>query len=240
MPFRHVVALAILTIAAAPGQAMAGYHAAETFAQLGARCAPSINIHTLASVVRQESRFNMYAININGSKPLKRMPTNAAEAVATARRLLDAGYKIDVGLGQISSGNFGWLGLSLSQLFEPCANLAASARVLSACYQRAVAAQGEGQLALRSALSCYNTGSLSKGFKNGYVRAVVAQASRPVPELLPLASGGQGVEPAPLRTSRRRRAEAAWSGGDVFATNADADAFAQDATEEASDKDNQH
>lgn len=177
--------------------------AAPTFAALAARCAPSIHVRTLSSLVRQESRLNPYAININGGKKLAHQPVNAAEAIATAQGLLDQGYNIDVGLGQINSNNFRALGVSLATLFEPCSNLQAAARMLQDCYERGVAAVGAaGQDALHAALSCYNTGSLSKGIRNEYVRAVLAQAKLPVPELLPVTSGGDLNVPVPLRANR--------------------------------------
>lgn len=228
---------------------------AVSFPQLAARCAPDINIHTLASLVRQESKLNPYAININGDKQLARQPASAAEAIATARRLLAAGDNIDVGLGQINSGNFGWLGLSLDALFKPCPNLAAAAKVLSACYQRGVSAYGPGQPALHAALSCYNTGSLRNGIKNGYVRAVLAQATLPVPELLPLAPGERLAAPVPLhahratetaRTSKGKtgvsgRADSArMADADVFAVHSDPGAFSVEAASERSNDDNQN
>lgn len=213
--------------------------ASPSFAALAAKCAPSIHVRTLSSLVRQESRLNPYAININGGKKLARQPSNAAEAVATAQSLLDQGDNIDVGLGQINSNNFARLGVSLSDLFEPCTNLQAAAKVLQDCYERGVAANGEGQEALHAALSCYNTGSLSNGIKNGYVRAVVAQAKLPVPELLPLASGGETNAPVPLRANRAAGAPTTQGAApsevvkvvkrsgepDVFTASADDDAF---------------
>lgn len=235
--------------------AVAKPQAAVSFPALAAVCAPSINIHTLASVVRHESQLNPYAININGGSQLERQPTNKAEAIATAQRLLDRGDNIDVGLGQINSANFGWLGLSLSDLFTPCQNITAAARVLSACYQRGVTDVGRpGQAALHEALSCYNTGTLTNGFTNGYVRAVMAQATLPVPELLPLATGEKLAAPVPVRAGRAtgltatpkgtgapavgaRLARA--GGGDVFKTNADPDAFAPQ-TEDRSTTSNQN
>jgi type IV secretion system protein VirB1 len=210
---------------------------AQNFVLLAAQCAPSINIRTLGSLVRQESRANPFAINIDGAKALDHQPTTQAEAMVTAQALLTQGDNIDVGLGQINSRNFQWLGLSLAQLFDPCENLRAAAQVLSDCYARGVAASGQGQDALHAALSCYNTGSLSNGISNGYVRRVMAQATLPVPELLPLSQGGRVVAPAPLRDRRtagplapQQRTTAAagaiQSGEpDVFSTSGDDDAF---------------
>lgn len=41
---------------------------------------------------------------------------------------------VDVGLAQINSSNFAWLGLTMETAFDPCRNLAAGAAVLLARY----------------------------------------------------------------------------------------------------------
>ena len=46
----------------------------------------------------------------------------------------NANDTIDVGLAQVNSANFGWLGLTMATAFDPCRNLAAGARVLFAKY----------------------------------------------------------------------------------------------------------
>ncbi|CAB3802626.1 hypothetical protein LMG28614_05660 [Paraburkholderia ultramafica] len=203
---------------------------ASTFAMLSAVCAPNIHLRTVSALVRQESAANPFAININGAKQLARQPATAAEAVTVARRLLEQGYNIDVGLGQINSANFVALGYRLEDLFEPCANLQATAQILSDCYRRAVSERGEGQPALHAALSCYNTGSMRNGITNGYVRKVASQVTLPVPELLPLP--GLSIPHAPpsdsMHVERKNPArQNAIGEPDAFSASADADAFAQ-------------
>lgn len=156
--------------------------APETFEALAGRCAPSIHLRTLSAVVMQESKGYQYAIGINGGARLPRQPANEAEAIATARWLLQAGYNFDAGLGQINSKNFASLGLSPDNIFEPCTNLKSAATILARCYAMSVKSYG-GQSAIHGALSCYNTGNLRRGFSNGYVRKVVGQVSLPVPAL---------------------------------------------------------
>jgi type IV secretion system protein VirB1 len=203
---------------------------ASNFALLSSTCAPNIHLRTVSAIVRQESAANPFAININGARKLTRQPANAAEAVRLARQLLDQGYNIDVGLGQINSANFIALGYSLDDLFEPCLNLKATARILSDCYRRGVSALGEGQTALYAALSCYNTGSLRNGISNGYVRKVVSQVTLQVPELLPVAGGS--ISPAPVvGAATVERKDTARHGNaigepDAFGASADPDAFA--------------
>lgn len=238
---RNAIAiLTLLIIAAAFSRAArAEYPAAPSFtvrfADVAAECAPDIHIKTLAAVVRHESAVNPYAININGAKPLETQPTNAADAALVARHLLNQGYNIDVGLAQINSNNLKWLQVSLEDLFTPCPNLHAAARVLSACYRRGVAALGEGQAALHAALSCYNTGSLRNGIANGYVRKVAAQVALPVPELLPLADGPVVPVPPAAAHADTTANPATFAPGvpdsepDAFSASPDSDVFGEKA-----------
>ena len=46
----------------------------------------------------------------------------------------NANGTLDVGIAQINSSNFGWLGLTLETALDPCRNIAAGARVLFAKY----------------------------------------------------------------------------------------------------------
>ncbi|MGJ0489462.1 lytic transglycosylase domain-containing protein [Methylobacter sp.] len=146
------------------------------FISLIKECAPMVAPQTMAAIVKTESQFQPWAIGINGNVKLTRQPNNKAEAVATAQSLIAQGYNIDMGLGQINSANLDRTGLSIESVFEPCTNLAVSAAILQANYQSATKKlQGE-QSALHAALSAYNTGSFTKGFKNGYVQKVVKNA----------------------------------------------------------------
>lgn len=59
----------------------------------------------------------------------------------------------DVGLMQINSKNFDWLGLTMANALNPCVSIRAGAEVLTA-------------------FSRYNTGSPTRGIENGYALAV--------------------------------------------------------------------
>lgn len=180
--FRRFAGLAVgaaLTVAASPAAALT-----QEVVDLMGRCAPDVHPTTLSAVVRHESAGNPYAIGVNGKAKLKRQPRNLEEAVATAKMLRSRGVDFDSGLGQVNIRNIGWLGMSISDLFDPCLNLKASATVLSDCYARATRANIVGQPAIHAALSCYNTGSLTRGFGNGYVSKVAAKAgATPAPRL---------------------------------------------------------
>jgi type IV secretion system protein VirB1 len=138
----------------------------------------------MAYLVTAESHNNPFAVNVNGVRSLDRQPTNEREARDALARLEARGWNYDVGYAQINSANFRSLGLTGTQLLDPCTNLRASAQILDDCYTRAVQQVGEGQAALQRALSCYNTGNQRKGFANGYVKRVVAQVRLKIPALL--------------------------------------------------------
>lgn len=151
----------------------------ELVLALALQCAPGVAPSTLLAVARAESALDPFAIGVNGPRLRVGRARSAAEAVAMARGLLQAGRDIDLGLAQINVRNLSRLGLSLEAAFDPCRNLAAGARVLREGYERGAARHGPGQPALRVALSYYNTGHAQRGLANGYVARVTAQAGVP-------------------------------------------------------------
>ena len=149
------------------------FSAAAIFA-LAAQCAPTIAPETVLAIIQTESSGDPFALNVNGGRQPARQ-SNAADAAATARRFVAAGYSVDLGLGQINSRNMRWLSLTWETVFDPCTNVAALGRVLTANYNAAKAGR-DPQTALRVALSMYNTGTQTRGFRNGYVSRVVSNA----------------------------------------------------------------
>jgi type IV secretion system protein VirB1 len=171
---------------------------------LASQCAPTVAPETVLAIVRTESRGNPFALGVNGARnpaPL----TNAADAAATARRYIAAGYSVDLGLGQINSRNMRWLGLTWETVFDPCFNVAALARVLTSNYNAAKAGR-DPQAALRVALSMYNTGSQTRGFRNGYV-AKVAQNAGFATMGVSYAHTSPIIAAAPLRSGEQLAAE---------------------------------
>jgi type IV secretion system protein VirB1 len=163
------------------------YSAAANLA-LASQCAPGVAPQTVLAIIQTESSGEPFALNVNGARQPARQ-SNAADAAATARRFVAAGYSVDLGLGQINSRNMRWLGLTWETVFDPCTNVAALARVLTTNYNAARAGR-DPQTALRVALSMYNTGSQTRGFSNGYVAKVarnagVADTVGSYPETLP-------------------------------------------------------
>lgn len=163
----------------------------------------------LERIVEVESKGEVYALHLNGALELERQPRDREEAVATARWLLAEGKSFDAGLGQVNSQNFARLGLTAESAFDSCPNLRAAEQVLKECRRRARDRFGEGAPALAAALSCYNTGHLGRGVRNGYVDAVLG------------ARFFQSREPPPSAgTSRTRKSGGEAGGGDldVFAS----------------------
>jgi type IV secretion system protein VirB1 len=142
------------------------------------QCAPNVAPETIAAIIRVESGGNAFALGVNG--PVNRLarPQNAPEAIRQARYYMSLGYSVDLGLMQINSNNLAGLGYSVEEILDPCNNLRAGSRILSRGYAGAVKRYGQGQDALKAALSAYNTGNYERGFQNGYVAKYYAPGIR--------------------------------------------------------------
>jgi len=161
-----------------------------SFQTLAQSCAANVPVSTLEAIARTESALYPYALSINrphqlarrqgwnrGTIALERQPASLEEAIAWTKWLLAQGITVSIGLMQVNIENAKNLGLTVEQLFEPCANLRAGATILSKIYAVAARAQGEGFPALDIALSFYNTGTSHIGFQNGYVRQAKSNAN---------------------------------------------------------------
>ena len=136
-------------------------------------CAPAVAPSTMAAIVQVESGGNPFAIGDNTARR-SYYPRDRAAAEAMARRLLDAGHLLDLGIAQIDSMNFAGFGVTAHTIFDPCTNLNVGGRILSGDYAFAVRRYGKGQVALRHAIGMYNTGRLNAGAR--YIARVVAAA----------------------------------------------------------------
>ncbi|MCT8308731.1 lytic transglycosylase domain-containing protein [Xanthomonas translucens pv. translucens] len=190
---------------------------------LARQCATDVHPLTMGYLVAAESSNNRLAIGVNGNYRLPRQPVTHEEAVATIRWLAERNYNFDVGWGQVNSQNFALLGVTGEGLLDGCTNLRASAKVLTDCYKTAVKDAGEGQGALQRALSCYNTGSQTRGFRNGYVGRLLATAKQlHVPAL-------EGAPPAQGAVEASNASAASTKDQPSKTTEGTPDAFAQEA-----------
>jgi type IV secretion system protein VirB1 len=136
-------------------------------------CAPAVAPSTMAAIVQVESGGNPLAIDDNTTRR-SYYPHDRATAERLARRLLDVGHLLDLGIAQIDSMNFAGFGVTAHTIFDPCINLNVGARILSGDYAFAARRYGDGQVALRHAIGMYNTGRLNAGAR--YIARVVAAA----------------------------------------------------------------
>ncbi|THD60942.1 lytic transglycosylase domain-containing protein [Phenylobacterium sp.] len=157
----------------------------STVLALAASCAAHVAPDTMLAVSRVESGLDPLVIGVNGARPQRISSTSAAAAVVTAERLIATGRNIDLGLAQINVRNLAPLGLSVADAFDPCRNLAASARLLRAGWTRAAAGPVDPIAAMTATLSLYNTGTIGRGVSNGYVAKVVAAAGQTEPRRPP-------------------------------------------------------
>lgn len=154
------------------------------------RCAPTVHPDTMSAVISAESRGHQFAIADAGPVNLpwserkllvrSHYMGSLDEAVAKATALIENGHTVSLGLAQINDRNLSKLGLSIREVFEPCANLTAGGKILTDFYARAAKEFGPGDKALRAAISAYNSGSWIRGEKEGYVSLVYQQVGRPL------------------------------------------------------------
>lgn len=133
------------------------------------QCAVNTHPDTVKAIIRVESNGNPLAIGVNFGGNRSPRPQSANEAAQISRNLIENGKNIDMGLMQINSANMRRMGLTPEAIFDPCTNIRVGTQILSTNYAQAVQLHGEGEVALRAALSAYNTGSMVRGLRNGYV-----------------------------------------------------------------------
>lgn len=171
---------------------------AALIATLAQDCAPRVAPDTMQALLMQESSGNPYAIGVVGS-PLASQPITREEAITTAKALIEGGYNISLGLGQINYKNLPGLNMQIEDAFDYCKNVQAADEILSTCFVRATDAGKEGQDALQAALSCYYSNNFTTGLKRepafgntSYVERVTLAHSRLVPSI----GGGNSNQPA--------------------------------------------
>lgn len=141
---------------------------------LAQRCAPEVATEAVVPLVVTESGGDALAVNINKGPRVR--AGSIAEGAAIVRRYMTAGYTVDVGLAQVNSTNFAQAGVTVEQAFDPCTNLGLASAVLQEGYRRA-SRNYAGLDAISATYSLYNTGTLTRGFANGYVGRVWSAAS---------------------------------------------------------------
>lgn len=140
------------------------------------QCAPNVAYSTIRAIVKTESNFNLYALNLNKGYKLRFQAHNKAQAIHWADYLEEHHYNFDVGLAQINIKNIHTYGYHAKDLFNPCTNLHLADLILQKDYVKAKQNSNTSQEALRKTISSYNTGNFYSGFHNGYVYKVYLNA----------------------------------------------------------------
>ncbi|MBY3536022.1 lytic transglycosylase domain-containing protein [Rhizobium laguerreae] len=128
---------------------------AVPFVDLAQNCAPMVEVRTLAAVISLESGFKPFAIRINSGPPLQRQPASKAEAIELATSLAADHQDIQIGLGGIGMEELRKLKLSISDAFDPCLNLKATASLLDGYYRLAMRAGADATQAEKVMLQSY-------------------------------------------------------------------------------------
>jgi type IV secretion system protein VirB1 len=151
------------------------------FADMAARCENSVAPQTLLAVAKVESNFSVFAIHDNTTERSYN-PTSQTEAIKIAQDLTSLGHSIDLGIMQINNANLTAFGVRAEDAFNPCRSMEVAATILSLDYKGGDN-EAKQQGALRAALSAYNTGNDTAGFRNGYVKRVEVAAREVVPAI---------------------------------------------------------
>jgi type IV secretion system protein VirB1 len=149
-------------------------HAVAAITVLAQQCASEVATEAVVPLVVTESGGDDLSININRGPRVR--AGSVAEGAALVRRYMAQGYTVDVGLAQINSANFARLGVTVEQAFDPCTNLRLASSLLQEGYGLA-SRHYSGLDAISATYSLYNTGTLTRGFRNGYVGRVWSAAS---------------------------------------------------------------
>ncbi|MEJ5021159.1 lytic transglycosylase domain-containing protein [Ochrobactrum vermis] len=168
-----------------------------SFVDLAQSCAPLVAHETLAGVVSLESRFKPFNIRINSGPSLERQPASKAEAIKIATALAVEHQDIQLGLAGIGLDDLRKLKLTISDAFDLCLNLKASATLLDSFYRRAVKAGADNARAERAMLqSFYGRGDPSVGSTVKYDRQVQREIQRLKPTIASLTVGDPQDGPA--------------------------------------------
>lgn len=167
---RAVLCSCAIVLAMVPAAGHAEKLSLAAFTNLAQRCGSSVAVPTLAAVAKTESNFRTLVVADNTTGKTRDFAT-LEEAVVAGENLVNRGHSVDLGLMQINSANLRRLGYRVRDALDPCRSVSGGALILSRNYA-AVRDGTDPQVALRRALSRYNTGNVYAGYRNGYVRRI--------------------------------------------------------------------
>jgi type IV secretion system protein VirB1 len=175
---------------------------AGTLASYVLRCAPHVAPRTALAIISVESGGRWWAVNDN-DRPATPSFETPAQAIAYATQRVAEGGNIDLGLTQLNSSHLSELGLTVSEAFEPCTNIAMGMGVLQRAWHDAEREYGVTRYALLRAFEGYNGGTGAWTTRNPALRAKV---ERYADEVWQRAASMPFVTPAAPSTSSRAAA----------------------------------
>lgn len=188
-------------------------HAVPAITILAQQCASEVATEAVVPLVMTESGGDDLSINVNRGPRVR--AGSVAEGAALVRRYMAQGYTVDVGLAQINSANFARLGVTVEQAFDPCTNLRLASSLLQEGYGLA-SRHYTGLDAISATYSLYNTGTLTRGFRNGYVGRVWSAASgMGTIQTAPPIPGAPPVTVASASATKPARGDDSWVVGQI-------------------------
>jgi type IV secretion system protein VirB1 len=176
---------------------------AAVFVDIAQSCAPMVQVEVLAAVVSLESKFLPFAIRINSGDPLPSQPTSKAEAIELATSLIADHRDIQIGLGGIGVEELRKLNISVSDAFDSCRNLKATATLLDGYYRFALRVGADPAQAENVMLqSYYGRDDPTVGAMVKYDEQVRREAKRLSPKLASLTVAGPDDQAGPADEPR--------------------------------------
>lgn len=130
-----------------------------------------VPVKIIRAIIKEESSKNPLSVNVNkdGKSLISYRPKNKQKAINIAKEWINKGYSVDIGLMQLNSDNLENFNISLDEAFNPCTNIKISSTIYHNFF-KALKKKSSYKKRIYQAFSAYNTGSYTKGFKNGYVK----------------------------------------------------------------------
>jgi Transglycosylase SLT domain len=97
------------------------------------RCVPPPVAPVMVGIAQHESGLRDTAIH-DDTTGRSYVPDTAQAAIKLSSALMAAGHSLDLGIAQINTVNFGWLGLNVETAFDACQSFRAGSPVLFAKY----------------------------------------------------------------------------------------------------------
>lgn len=124
----------------------------------------------IREIIRKESGDDPIAVNINGvNTGAAKIAETKEQAAAIVDLYVGEGTSVDIGYMQVNTIHQKEFGVTALELFDPCLNITIGSTIFMRAYKATRSFYGDTDLAVKTALSAYNTGTFHKGFENGYV-----------------------------------------------------------------------